>query len=71
MHLQTFMCFGALALTTTAAPTYTSHVVHEKRQIEPLNWQKYSRVDPSTVVPVRVGLTQSNLDNGPALLDEV
>ena len=65
------MCFGALALTTTAAPTYTSHVVHEKRQTEPLNWQKYSRVDPSSVLPVRIGLTQSNLDNGPALLDEV
>lgn len=71
MHLQTLMCFSAIALTAMAAPTSTSHVVHEKRQSEPLNWQKYSRVDPSIVLPVRIGLTQSNLENGPALLDEV
>lgn len=71
MHLQTLMCFSAIALTATAAPTSTSHAVHEKRQSEPLNWRKYSRVDPSIVLPVRIGLTQSNLENGPALLDEV
>lgn len=71
MHLQTLLCFGAIALTTSAAPTHTSHVVHEKRQSEPLNWQKYSRVDPSVILPVRIGLTQGNLDKGPALLDEV
>lgn len=71
MHLQALICFGAIALTATAAPTSTSHVVHEKRQSEPLNWVKFSRVDPSTVLPVRIGLTQSNLDNGPRLLDEV
>ena len=71
MHLQSLMLLGAIVLPATAAPTYTSHAVHEKRQSEPLNWQKYSRVDPSIVLPVRIGLTQSNLDNGPALLDEV
>ena len=71
MHLRSLMCFGAIALTATAAPTYTSYGVHEKRQSEPLNWKKYSRVDPSIVLPVRIGLKQSNLDNGPALLDEV
>ena len=71
MHLPTLIYFSAIALTTTAAPTYTNHVVHEKRESKPLNWQKYSRVDPGTVLPVRIGLTQSNLDNGAALLDEV
>ena len=71
MHLQTLISFGAIALTATAAPTPTSHVVHEKRESAPLNWQKYSRVDPSIVLPVRIGLTQSNLEKGPALLDEV
>lgn len=71
MYLSNVICFGAIALTARAAPTHTSHTVHEKRQSDPLNWQKYSRVDPSIVLPVRIGLTQSNLDNGPALLDEV
>lgn len=71
MHLSTFTFFGAIALTAVAAPTHTSHTVHEKRQSEPLSWQKYSRVDPSIILPVRIGLIQSNLDDGPALLDEV
>ena len=71
MLLPTLMLLGAVALTATAAPTHSSYVVHEKRQSEPLNWQKYSRVDPSVVLPVRIGLTQSNLDIGPSLLDEV
>ncbi|CAD6569007.1 MAG: Tripeptidyl-peptidase sed1 [Alectoria sarmentosa] len=71
MRLQALMYIGAIALTATAAPTFTSHVVHEKRQSEPLNWAKYSRVDPSTILPIRIGLRQSNLDNGPGLLDEV
>ena len=71
MHLQVLTCLSAIAFTATAAPTSTSYVVHEKRQSEPLNWQRYSRVDPSIVLPVRIGLTQSNLENGPVLLDEV
>ena len=71
MHLQTLICFSAIALTATAAPTSPSYAVHEKRESEPLNWQKYSRVDPSVVLPVRIGLTQSNLEHGSALLDEV
>lgn len=71
MILQFLMYSVAVALTATAAPTSTSHAVHEKRQLQPLNWEKYSRVDPSIVLPVRIGLTQSNLESGPALLDEV
>lgn len=71
MLLLSLFRWSAIAITATAAPTYTSHAVHEKREFEPLNWQKYSRVDPSTVLPIRIGLTQSNLDMGPALLDEV
>ena len=71
MHLQALLVIGAAALSATAAPTSTSHVVHEKRQSQPLSWTKYSRVDPSTVLPVRIGLTQSNLESGPSLLDEV
>ena len=71
MHLHILTCLSAIAITATAAPTSSSYVVHEKRQSEPLNWRRYSRVDPSLVLPVRIGLTQSNLENGPALLDEV
>ena len=70
MQLRAVLLFLAAALRVAAAPT-SSHVLHEKRQIAPLHWEKRGRVDPSIVLPVRIGLTQSNLDLGPDLLNEV
>ena len=70
MQLFSVFLFLAAALRAAAAPT-TSHVLHEKRQSAPLQWEKRDRVDPSIVLPVRIGLTQRNLDLGPDLLDEV
>ena len=70
MQLWAVLLFLAAALRAAAAPT-SSHVLHEKRQIAPLHWEKRDRVDPSIVLPVRIGLTQSNLDLGPDLLNEV
>ena len=70
MQLFSILLFLAAALRASAAPT-SSHVVHEKRQHAPLQWEKRDRVDPSIVLPVRIGLTQRNLDLGPDLLHEV
>ena len=70
MQLLTLSLLGVIALQAAAAPT-SSHVLHEKRRYAARHWEKRDRVDPSIVLPVRIGLTQSNLDLGPALLDEV
>ena len=70
MQLFSAFLFLAAALRAAAAPA-TSHVLHEKRQSAPLQWEKRDRVDPSIVLPVRIGLTQRNLDLGPDLLYEV
>jgi len=46
-----------------------SHVVHERRQ--PRNtdgWKRADRADPVAILPIRIGLTQSNLDLGHDLL---
>ena len=64
-----------LAVGVSAIPTsFTdglNHVIHEKRDVVPRHWQKRSRVDPTAVLPVRIGLTQSNLDRGDSLLHDV
>ena len=70
MHLSILTAF-ALALIASAIPTPATHSLHEKRGAAPLTWEKRSRVDADITLPVRIGLTQSNLHRGPGLLDEV
>lgn len=68
------LLIGTFAACTVTAPVSApafSHVIHEKRAFAPRRWEKRDRVDPSQLLPVRIGLTQSNLDKGPGLLDEV
>lgn len=52
--------FTAAAL---AAPAPINHVVHEKRSLLSA-WIKGDRVHEDVKLPVRIGLTQSNLDKG-------
>lgn len=61
---------AALACLTAAAPS-PSHVVHEKRSGLPVAWKHLSRADRSTVLPVRIGLKQSNLEHGNKFLEDV
>ena len=63
------VCF--LAFGCTAVPTPTGHVLHEKRDASPRQWVKRSKVDQQASLPVRIGLTQSGLDQGAAFLNEV
>ncbi|KAL9614182.1 MAG: hypothetical protein Q9167_001334 [Letrouitia subvulpina] len=62
---------SCLTASTIAAPAPVANVLHEKRENAPRFWVKRDRVAPHVLLPVRIGLTQSNLDIGPALLDEV
>lgn len=59
---------GSLAAPTTIE---SRHVLHERR--EPLTnaWQKKEPLHRDVDLPVRIGLTQSNLDQGADLLDRV
>ena len=71
MHLNSLFLIGTYATFAAAAPTTSRHVLHEKRDAAPRAWTKRDRVDPSQLLPVRIGLMQSNLEHGPGLLDEV
>lgn len=60
-----------LAGTIAAASIETRHVLHEKRDSTTRNWVKRSPVHASKTLPMRIGMTQSNLDQGDSLLMEV
>ena len=50
-------------ILVAALPTPNDHVVHEKRGISS-HWahEEFARPDPQMVLPVRIGLAQSNMD---------
>ena len=74
MHLTTAVAaYAALAISLVATvPTpATQYNVHEKRGRKPIMWEKGERVHGEMILPVRIGLMQSNLDVGATLLEEM
>lgn len=71
------MLAGTLSLSlllayAIAAPAPTSHVLHEKRSAEgTAAWLKRRSVPSGKSLPVRIGMTQSNLDHGHDLLMDI
>lgn len=62
---------ATLAALTEAATLSIPHVVHEKRHAPTRHWEKRSQVNRDRVIPMRIGMTQSNLDRGDELLSEL
>jgi tripeptidyl-peptidase-1 len=71
MHFFALSILGALATQAAAVPHAANHVVHERRDAIPKSWIKRDRIDANVELPVRIGMTQSNLDKGHELLMEV
>ena len=71
MFVLTIVALVAIAVISNAAPAPIKHVMHEKRQTPSLDWVKVARIEGSAILPMRIGLTQSNLDKGDDLLMEV
>ena len=68
MHFSSLTFVAALAAVSVAAPTDSPrHVLHERRAPSK-QWVKRDRVHSGVKLPVRIGLTQSNLDKGHDLL---
>jgi tripeptidyl-peptidase-1 len=66
----TTLIVGALASRSLAAPT-PGYEVHERRDFIPKSWVEEKRLDAAAFLPVRIGLTQNNLDYGHELLMEM
>ncbi|KAL6299946.1 peptidase S8/S53 domain-containing protein [Sparassis latifolia] len=72
--LPTTRLFALVALGLSAllvSASVSPRVIHESRRSVPAGWRPVRRAEPSTVLPLRIGLSQSNLDNLEALLLDV
>jgi Pro-kumamolisin, activation domain len=62
---------ASITIIQGVAVPYT-HVLHEKRDAAVLKrWVQREKLDSSTILPMRIGLTQKNLDHGHEFLMEV
>jgi tripeptidyl-peptidase-1 len=63
---------SGLAIVSSISPafgaTFVPYVLHEKREVLPQAWAFDSPANSSTILPVKIGLIQSNLDQGHDLL---
>lgn len=72
MRLSLLLLGASFALASASAiPGQKHHVVHERRSTLPASFDEGYRLDKNTVLPVRIGLAQSNLHIADALLMEV
>ena len=68
--LFSFLAVGTLIAGAAAAPSL-NHVLHEKRDRLPIGWGQPEELDGTTVLPMRIALTQSNLDKADEYLMDV
>ena len=61
----------SLAALCNAAPSPIKHVLHEERAVESRDWVRGARLEKTAIVPMKIGLTQSNLDLGHDYLMDV
>jgi len=71
MVLVKLSVLAAIVALVNAAPSPSSHVVHEKRTTVLHEWKRANRLEKDAIIPLRIGLTQTNLDDGYDLLMDV
>ena len=69
MLVGNIAALAALISTVAGVPAPSvPHVLHERQDVSPVQWVNRGPVASGTEVPVRIGLTQSNLEEGHDLL---
>jgi tripeptidyl-peptidase-1 len=72
MKLSILAVLGGLAVYTSAFPAPSTHVVHEKREVQLDKWTRRNiKLNRDALIPMSIGLTQNNLDNGYDFLMDV
>ena len=71
MKLSLVLLGASSIAAVGAVPRPDPHVVHERRSDLPGAWGQGERLEKDTLLPVRIGLTQSNLEYADSLLMEV
>ena len=71
MYFKASFIAAFLAALAVAAPSPKGHVLHEKRDTPLKKWVKRSSVKDTTLLPMRIGMVQSNLHRADELMMEV
>lgn len=66
-----FLPLCMILANALAFPTAVTHTLHERRVTLPRGWTKSSRVDGGSILPMRIGLIQTNLHKAHDLLLDV
>ena len=61
--MRTLISLVFLSLSTALAVPFLHHVVHEKRAMDPIDWEVAGRANAHTTLPLRIGLKQQNIEN--------
>lgn len=64
VDLNILLCLLAFVAISSAIAVPLHHEVHEKRETLSPRWTKLDRVESHKLLPMRIGLTQTNIDNG-------
>lgn len=71
MQLSLFL-LGGLVACASAAPTTPTYSMHEKRELGATHWvPRDIKLNKDAIIPMSIGLTQSNLDKGYEYLMDV
>jgi tripeptidyl-peptidase-1 len=72
MKLSLFAVIGSLLAQASAAPAPGPYVVHERRDAQTTKWSRSNvKLPRDVIVPMSIGLTQRNLEDGYEFLMEV
>jgi tripeptidyl-peptidase-1 len=71
MRFSTAVAAATLLLSCSAAPASSKHVVHEKRNGKPHQWEKRDRAVAGHLLPIKIGLRQRNLENAEQFMYDV
>jgi tripeptidyl-peptidase-1 len=69
MHLS-LLSLSVLVSYVLASPT-GNFAIHEKRDANPVGWSKVESLDRRALIPMKIALTQRNLDQGAEHLNSV
>ena len=71
MRLSVLLALVACVARLDALAVPPRHQIHERRDYTPARWTKRDRVESHKLLPMRIGLTQTNLEKGHGHLMDV
>ena len=60
-HITPLLLAAYVGIASAVPSPRSTHVLHERRAMEPVEWTKISRLDADSILPMRFGLAQQNL----------